>query len=127
MFSEIMFTGKITRRLTLIFDGTKQPDFEVKGRGQHGVAFAPHRFNKSGHRYEVIDTVKPIFLNATQSNEMMQCLDMICTKHGLKYLGNKIDGNGKAKIPMREIQDDDFVIYEGNNRMKHRCANEIKD
>ena len=49
---------------------------------------------------------------------MISHLDSICKKHGLHYLENidDDDGNGKSKVPMEELYNEDSRIYEGQNR-----------
>lgn len=114
-FSEIPFRGKSSDQKQKDFDEEHQPAIEIKGRGTHGVAFCTPSYHKHGHQYQIIGTAEPMILTATAATEMMEHLDNICTKYGLKYLEYD-NGDGKALTPMCEMEKEDFVILEGHNR-----------
>jgi hypothetical protein len=59
---------------------------EVKGLGEHGIAFCFPSIHKNGHPYEIIGTNQPVTLTIEQAREMIQHIDQICLKHGVQYL-----------------------------------------
>jgi hypothetical protein len=59
---------------------------EVKGLGEHGIAFCFPSIHKDGHPYEIIGTNQPITLTIEQARELIQHIDQICIKHGIPYL-----------------------------------------
>jgi len=59
---------------------------EVKGLGEHGIAFCFPSIHKNGMPYEIIGTNQPIDLNIEEARGMVQHIDQICIKHGLQYL-----------------------------------------
>jgi hypothetical protein len=63
-----------------------QLGLEVKGLGEHGIAFCFPSIHKNGHPYEIIGTNQPVTLTIEQAREMIQHLDQICIKHGVQYL-----------------------------------------
>jgi hypothetical protein len=68
----------------------KSPDtilgIEIKGQGEHGLAFCTNSVHKNGKRYEIIGTKEPLVLNDLAAREMIQHLDQVCVKHGVQYL-----------------------------------------
>ena len=77
----------------------KSPDgvigIEVKSAGEHGISFCCPSIHKNKdpantntHRYEIIGTLEPITLNKLQATELIQHINRICIKFGLKYLDN---------------------------------------
>jgi hypothetical protein len=59
---------------------------EIKGLGEHGIAFCFPSIHKNGHPYEIIGTNQPITLTIEQARETIQHIDQICIKHGIQYL-----------------------------------------
>jgi hypothetical protein len=59
---------------------------EVKGLGEHGIAFCFPSIHKNGHPYEIIGANQPVTLTVEQAREMIQHIDQICIKHGVQYL-----------------------------------------
>jgi len=58
---------------------------EVKGSGEHGLAFCSPSIHQDGHPYQIIGTTEPVVLNTKQAREMMQHINRICLKYGLEY------------------------------------------
>jgi Bifunctional DNA primase/polymerase, N-terminal len=77
---------------------------EIKGLGEHGIAFCFPSIHKDGLPYEIIGTNQPITLNEDQSNEMILHIDNICKKYGLEYLEKHY----------RRLLDSDCKIYKGS-------------
>jgi hypothetical protein len=65
---------------------------EVKGLGEHGIAFCFPSIHKDGHPYEIIGTNQPVTLTIEEAREMIQHLDQICMKHNIQYLEKFQDG-----------------------------------
>jgi P4 family phage/plasmid primase-like protien len=59
---------------------------EVKGLGEHGIAFCSPSIHKDGKPYEIIGTNQPIVITREQTREMIQHLNQICIKYGIPYL-----------------------------------------
>ena len=55
---------------------------EVKGLGEHGIAYCSPSIHKDGQPYEIIGTADPVTLTTDQARELMQHIDDICKKHG---------------------------------------------
>jgi hypothetical protein len=83
------------------------PAIEVKGLGEHGIAFCSPSIHKDGHPYEILGARKD---PKTCGKEVEDRLFNIYKKYGLN-----IDENEK-KIPITKIFEEDFVIFEGHNR-----------
>lgn len=75
----------------------KGPDgiigIEVKSAGEHGISFCCPSIHKNKdpedtntYRYEIIGTIEPVTLTVLQATEMMQHINTICIKFGVKYL-----------------------------------------
>jgi DNA replicative helicase MCM subunit Mcm2 (Cdc46/Mcm family) len=115
------------------------PAFEIKGLGNHGMAFSTNSLHKNGYRYKIIGggTMVPITLTKDTAEEMMYHLDAICRKHRLTYLqnagieptigtsrggsnGGDISAaafkNNRALLPMTELLRDDYRVLAGHNR-----------
>ena len=58
---------------------------EVKGLGEHGIAYCSPSIHKGGQPYEIIGTTTPITLTADQAKELMQHIDGICKKCNVEY------------------------------------------
>jgi putative DNA primase/helicase len=59
---------------------------EVKGLGEHGIAYCASSIHQNGQPYEIIGTTEPITLTEVQAKEFRQHIDTICKKHGIEYL-----------------------------------------
>src|SRR5829696_54223 len=59
---------------------------EVKGLGEHGIAFCSPSIHKNGMPYEIIGNHQPITLNVEQAIELIQHIDQICIKYSLQYI-----------------------------------------
>jgi hypothetical protein len=68
----------------------KSPDstigLEVKGSGEHGIAFCFPSTHKDGMPYEIIGTNQPVTLTIEQARELIQHINQICIKYNLQYL-----------------------------------------
>jgi len=87
------------------------PAFEVKGSGEHGIAYCSPSPHKNGSNYEIIGTMEPETLDVLEEH-----IDTICKKYGIAYLNNGHAGAGKSQIPMQELHKPETIIYEGHNR-----------
>jgi Bifunctional DNA primase/polymerase, N-terminal len=95
-------------------DVNEIPYFEVKGEASHGMAFCTPSFHKKGHRYNILGVSTTQILPEAGAKYVMECIDSICKKHGLHYLGDGIKRGGGIEVS--ELFKEDAVIYEGNNR-----------
>lgn len=53
---------------------------EVKGLGEHGIAFCFPSIHKDGMPYEIIGTNQPVTLSTEQGRELIQHINHICIK-----------------------------------------------
>jgi len=81
------------------------PSIEVKGLGEHGIAFCSPSVHEKGQKYEIIGTLLP----QTCGKKVEDLLFQIYKKYNLS-----IDNNGK--IPIEKLFETDFKISEGHNR-----------
>jgi P4 family phage/plasmid primase-like protien len=106
----------------------KSPDsiigIEVKSAGEHGISFCcpsihqnKDRADTNIHRYEIIGTLEPIALTASQAIELMQHINRICLKFGVKYLDK--DRRISRMIPMIQqlTVDPDIRILQGERHL----------
>jgi hypothetical protein len=77
---------------------------EVKGLGEHGIAYCSPSIHKDGQPYEIIGTTHPITLTAVEAKELMQHIDNICKKYGVEYLDKHYSN----------LLDSDSKIYQGS-------------
>ena len=77
---------------------------EVKGLGEHGIAYCSPSIHKQGQPYEIIGTSEPQTLTIEEAKEFMQQIDHICKKHGIEYLEKH----------HKNLLDSDSKIYEGS-------------
>jgi hypothetical protein len=91
-------------------DANEMPAIEIKGSGEHGLAFVTPSPHKNGHNYGIIDTLEPETLDVLELH-----LDSILREHGLTYL-NDDGSNGKSLAPIQDLFQDQTKIYEGHNR-----------
>ena len=97
--------------------GDELPAIEIKGEGVHGLGYCSPSFHKNGHRYQILGTPIPTeTLEAETARQLMQHLDSICKKYGLRYLELDNNGNGNALAPMTDLFKEDYVIHENHNR-----------
>jgi hypothetical protein len=59
---------------------------EVKGLGEHGLAYCSPSIHRDGHPYEIIGTTEPVVLHTNQAGEMIQHINRICLKYRVEYL-----------------------------------------
>jgi hypothetical protein len=59
---------------------------EVKGLGEHGIAYCANSMHKDGQPYKIIGTTNPIVLTADQANEYIERIDEMCKRYDLEYL-----------------------------------------
>jgi len=83
------------------------PAFEVKGSGEHGIAYCTPSPHKNGSNYEIIGTLQPELLDVLEGH-----IDSICKKYGIPYLGNGHSNKRSAK----ELFNSSDKVYEGHNR-----------
>jgi hypothetical protein len=89
---------------------------EVKGLGEHGIAYCANSIHKDGQPYEIIGTTNPIVLTADQAREFIEHIDQICKKYNLEYLEKHY----------RNLLDSDLYIYQGERHDKLiRLANSL--
>ncbi|MBA3749317.1 MAG: bifunctional DNA primase/polymerase [Nitrosopumilus sp.] len=86
-------------------DTNEIPAIEVKGLGQHGVAYCSPSVHKNGYNYEIIGTLEP----KTCGKGVEDLLFKIYKKYGLCI-------DNESKIPIEKLFDDDFVVCRGHNR-----------
>jgi hypothetical protein len=76
---------------------------EVKGLGEHGIAYCANSIHKDGQPYEIIGTTNPITLTVDQAKEIIEHIDQVCKKYNLEYLEKHY----------RNLLDSDAKIYQG--------------
>jgi hypothetical protein len=76
---------------------------EVKGLGEHGIAYCTNSIHKDGQPYEIIGTTNPIMLTADQAKELIDHIDQVCKKYNLEYLEKHY----------QNLLDSDAKIYQG--------------
>ena len=106
----------------------KTPDgnigIEVKSAGEHGISFccpSIHRNRDLGdtniHRYEIIHTFEPITLTIPQATELMQHINRICLKFGVKYL-DKDTRISRMKSMIQQLKVDPSIrILQGERHL----------
>ncbi len=82
------------------------PAIEVKGLGEHGIAFCSPSLHKDGTRYEIIGTKEPKTCGKEVENHLINLYK--------KY--NLVVYDENQKIPTKKLFEKDFVIFEGHNR-----------
>ena len=50
------------------------------------IAFCSPSIHRDGYPNEIVGTNQPITLNDTQARELMQHIDQICIKYGIRYM-----------------------------------------
>jgi putative DNA primase/helicase len=99
----------------------KGPDaalgIEVKGLGEHGIAFCSPSIHQAGHPYEIIGTTEPAVLNAKQAREMMQHINLICLKFAVPYFENDSKFSRLKPMIQRLIIDPTLRIPEGERHL----------
>jgi hypothetical protein len=85
----------------------KSPDsvlgLEIKGLGEHRIAYCTPSIHQAGQRYEITGTAEPITLTEEQANELKLHIDSICKRYGLEYLEKHY----------RSLLDSDAKIHQG--------------
>lgn len=102
----------------------KTPDsvigIEIKSLSQHGVMFCANSLHENGYRYQIIGTIQPCILTQLQAMELIQHINYICIRHGLKYLDRKL-ANPLLKNAIRNLKIEvgvDIAINEGERHTK---------
>jgi len=89
---------------------------EVKGLGEHGIAYCSPSIHQNGQPYEIIGTTNPVILTKDQASELIQHIDNVCRKYGIEYLDKHYES----------LLDSESKIYQG---IRHtsliRIANSI--
>ena len=106
-----------TSDLSNKIDSNDIPAIEVKGLGEHGIAYCTPSPHKNGHNYEIIGTTEPEIID-----DLEQDIDSICKNCGIPYLGNV---DGKSLTPIQDLFKGDAKVYEGHNR--HEALLRIMD
>lgn len=88
------------------------PALEVKGEGKHGIAYCTPSPHKGGTNYEVIGTNDPVPLEQQEAEELLEKINSICVKYGIKYL----DGSSRKKKGAIELFAPEYKVPEGHNR-----------
>ncbi len=81
------------------------PAIEVKGLGEHGIAYCSPSLHKDGQQYEIFGTMTP----ETYGKEVEARLFQIYNHYGLGT-------NNEGKVPIKELLQSGSVIHEGHNR-----------
>jgi hypothetical protein len=102
-------TYPFVKKSSDLVKSSDSPAFEVKGSGEHGIAYCCPSPHKNGSKYEIIDTLEPETLDVLEGD-----IDSICKKYGIPYLSNGHGNN--SQIPLEELHKPDTIIYEGHNR-----------
>jgi hypothetical protein len=76
---------------------------EVKGIGEHGIAFCSPSIHKNGMHYEIIGNYQPVTLNVEQARELIQHIDQICIKYGLQYIEKGFTSSDISNNKLRNI------------------------
>jgi Bifunctional DNA primase/polymerase, N-terminal len=76
---------------------------EVKGLGEHGIAFCFPSIHKDGMPYEIIGTNRPITLTVEHALKLIQHIDKTCVKHSLQYLEKGLDVLNLSSNKVRNI------------------------
>lgn len=93
-------------------DANEIPAIEIKGAGEHGLAFVTPSVHKNGHNYEIIGTLEPETLDVLELH-----LDSIFRKHGLSYLDDSGKGSRQQSlIPIEKLFEQGTKILKGHNR-----------
>ena len=77
---------------------------EVKGLGEHGIAFCFPSIHRDGKPYEIIGTNQPEVLTDLQARQLIQHIDQICWKHGLLYLEKDSRINNALKNTIKSLK-----------------------
>jgi P4 family phage/plasmid primase-like protien len=87
----------------------------VLGLEVKGLMFCSPSLHKNGHPYEIMGTAEPVFLTVQQATELLQHIDQICIKYGLRYLeSNDSVLNDKIRKMVKSfVIDKTVVIPEG--------------
>jgi hypothetical protein len=80
---------------------------EIKGLGEHGIAYCAPSIHRDRTPYEIIGTIEPITLTEEQTKAFIQHIDQICKKYNLEYLEKHY----------RNLLDSDAKIYEGTRHI----------
>lgn len=87
------------------------PAIEVKGLGEHGIAYCARSPHKNGQNYEIIGTLEPEIID-----DMIEHIDSICRKYNIPYLEANQKNKSKSLRPIYELFGPETKILEGHNR-----------
>lgn len=93
---------------------------EVKGEGTHGLIFVSPSIHENGFDYEIIGTKNIMSLNLKQASELIEHINLICTKYGSKYTGkgNNTRLTPKIKKMVKELEIDNTITISEGERHK---------
>ena len=99
---------RITHPLEMI-NGNEIPAFEVKGLGEHGLAFSTPSVHKNGFQYTFVEggTMDPEIIDDLDNH-----IEAICKKYNIPY----IDAHNGQDATIRDLLEPETKIYEGHNR-----------
>ena len=109
---------------------------EVKGLGEHGIAYCTSSIHQGGQPYEIIGTTEPATLTDEQAKEFTLHIDNICKKYGLEYLEkhykNLLDSGvkiyqGERHVSLISIASSILFRYGGNGDVKVVEEQELKN
>lgn len=114
-------SGLSSANQSLAGNVTEMSTIEVKSEGKHGIMIVSPSIHKVGYLYEIIGTRKPAILDEKQSEILEQSMNGIYNKYSVNI--DPQDHN----VPISNLFEEDFVVYEGNNRHLHllRCCESI--
>lgn len=112
VYSRHPFLKKSSDRISGLsskIDRNEVPAIEVKGLGEHGIAYCTPSPHMNGHSYQIIGTLEP-----EELDKLDQHIDNICKKYNIPYLDG--GNNGRSLKPIQDLFQADTKIYEGHNR-----------
>lgn len=104
-------SDKVSQELIQKITKNEIPAIEIKGSGEHGIAFCAPSYHENGQRYKIIGMSEPECIEGFDKH-----IDSICTKYGIKYLDNDNSTNSKAQPSIEDLVKPDTKIFEGHNR-----------
>ncbi len=111
-YSRHAYMKKSSDRVTHLLDKIDRneiPALEVKGLGEHGLAFSTPSMHKNGFNYTFVEggTMEPEIFDDLDNH-----IDCICKKYNIPYIGRPT-GQGPTILNLFEPE---TRIYEGHNR-----------
>ena len=91
--------------------GAVTPSIEVKSDSST-IMVGPGSTHKNGYPYESIGTKNIEILDEEKTSKLEETINQIYNKYS-----DKINHHGKTSLPsIKQMDEDDYVVYEGNNR-----------